>query len=84
MDGGDALQRRLDTLLAQQLAERIENDAIADAEEEMEGGRNDTLGKDGEEWLLACGARMLVCCSAVTCCAEVVVVRNNADGTAKM
>ena len=53
MHRGDCLQRCLEALLAQQLAECVENDAITDTEEEMERSRNDALGRDGEEWLLA-------------------------------
>ena len=48
MHGFDRLQCLLDQWLAQQLAECIKDDAIADAEEEMEWSRNNALGRDGE------------------------------------
>jgi hypothetical protein len=62
---GDGSESCLHTLLAQQLAEGVEDDAIADAEEEMEWSGNDALGWDGEERLLACSAGVLVSRSAV-------------------
>ena len=49
MDRGDAFQRLLDALLAQQLAECVEDDAVADAEKKMERSGHDALGWDGEE-----------------------------------
>ena len=80
MDGSNALQRRLHALLAQQLAECIEDDAIADTEEEVEGSGNDALGRDGEERLLACRMRVLVCWSAVARGGEEIVPADDADG----
>lgn len=80
MDGCDALQCRLDTLLAQQFAECIENDAIADAEEEMERSGNDALRWDGQKRLMCAIDGMLVCRSAVARGGEEVLVRNDADG----
>ena len=53
--GGDGLQCGLDAILAQQLAERIEDDAIADAQEEMQRSGHDALRRNGEERLLAGG-----------------------------
>ena len=43
----------LHALLAQQLAECFEDDAIADAQEEVQRGGHDALRRDGEERLLA-------------------------------
>ena len=43
------LQRLLDELFAKQLAECIENDTIADAQEEVERCQYDALRIDGEE-----------------------------------
>jgi len=52
MDRGDCLQCLLDKLLAQQLAECIEDDAIADAEEQMQRSGNDALWTDGKKSML--------------------------------
>jgi len=49
MDGRHLLECLLDELLAEQLTEYLKDDAITDAEEEMEWGRDDALGIDGEE-----------------------------------
>ena len=59
------LQRLLNELLAEQLAECIEDDAIADAKKEMERSGNDAFRDDDEKRLLAGGTRMFVVCSAV-------------------
>src|SRR5680860_909012 len=80
VNGGDASEGRLHTLLAQQLTEGIEDDAVADAEEEMERSRYDTLGWNGEECLLAYGTRVLVCWSAIARGGEKALVRDDADG----
>ena len=79
-NGGDRLQGRFYSLLAQQLAERVEDDAIADAEEEVEWRRHDALGRDGEQRLLAHSPRVLVCGSAIASGGEEAFVRDDADG----
>ena len=76
----DCLQRCLEALLAQQLAECVENDAIADAEEEMERSRHDALRRDGEEWLLVSGARVFVVCIAIASSFDEAALLDNADG----
>ncbi len=65
----------------EQLAECIEVDAIADAEEEMKWSGNDALWTDGEKRLMCAIDGMLVCRSAVARGGEEVLVRNDADGT---
>ena len=74
MHSRDALQRRLNALFAQQLAERVEDDAIADAEEEMEWCGDDALRLDGEEWTVGAIDGMFVCRSAITWGMEEVLV----------
>lgn len=49
MYSSNCLQCCLDALLAQQFAESVEYDAIADAQEEMEWRRYDALRQYGEE-----------------------------------
>jgi len=68
-------------LLAQQLAECIEDDSIADAEEEMKRSRNDALGWDSEQGTLVWMEGVTVSRSAIARGVEVVAVRDDADGT---
>jgi len=55
MDGFHLLQCLLDEFLREEFAECIEDDAIADAEEEVERSGHDALRWDREESLLADG-----------------------------
>ena len=48
MDGFDRLQGLLDQLLREEFTEGLENDAVADAEEEMERSWYDAIRIDGE------------------------------------
>ena len=79
VDGGNALQRRLDTLLPQQLAECVQDDAIADAEEEVEWSGDDALGRDGEERAVSAVEGMLVCWSAIAGGGEEAGLADDAD-----
>ena len=81
MDGSDMLQRLLDELFAQQFAERIEDDAVADAEEEMERSGNDALWVDGEERRVVWVQGMAIARSAVARGGSEAFVRDDADGT---
>ena len=81
MHSCDCLQCSLEALLAQQFAECIEDDAITDAEVEMEGSGDYALGRDGEKWLLASGAGVFVVCIAITGSFEQTLLRDDADGT---
>jgi len=78
--GGDGSKCRLHTFLAQQLTERIQNDAVADAEEEVERSRYDALGRDAQKGLMRAIDGMLVCRSAMARRREEIVLGNNADG----
>jgi len=70
MDRGDSLQSRLDSLLAQQLAERVENDAIANAEEKMEWSEHDVLRENGQQgWLIGMN-EVMVALSAIASATE--------------
>ena len=80
--GGDGPQSRLDVLFAQQLAECIENDSIADAEEQMKRSRHDAFGRDSEEGTLVWMEGVTVSRCAIARGVEVVVVRDDADRTA--
>ena len=79
VNSSDGFQCRLDSLLAQQLAERIEDDAIADTEEEMEGSGHDALRMDGEERRVSAIEGMLVCWSAVARGGEETALTHDAD-----
>jgi hypothetical protein len=74
MHGGDCLQRCLEALFAQQLAECIQNDAIADAEEQVERSRHDALGRNSEERRVCAIEGVSVCRSAITSGVEKVLV----------
>ena len=74
MDGVDGGECRLQTFLTEQLAECIEDDAIADAEEEVEGCGYDALRRDGEERLMCTIEGMFVCWSAIARGVEEVLV----------
>lgn len=79
--GGDALQRCFDALFAQQFAECIEDDAIANAKEEVERSRHDVLRRDREERRMSAINGMFVCRSAITRRVEEIVLADNANGT---
>ena len=81
MDGFHLLQSLLDELLAQQLREHIENDAIADAEEEMERSWNDVIRIDGEERSVSAIDGMFITWLAVTRGFSEAVEGDDADGT---
>ena len=74
MDGRDGCERRLQTLLAEQLTECVDDDAIADAEEDVEGCWYDALRRDGEERLMRTIDGMPVSRSAITSGVEEVLV----------
>jgi len=65
MDGSHLRESLLNELLREEFAEGIQDDAIADAEEEVEWCRHDALGIDGEERRMSAIDGMLVCRSAV-------------------
>jgi hypothetical protein len=79
VDGRHLLESVLDEFLAQQFAEGFENDAVADAEEEVERGGHDALGWDGEERTLLWVERVTVRWSAMTRGGEEAFVRDDAD-----
>ncbi len=76
----DLFQSLLDEFLPQQFAECIEDDAVADAKEEVERSRNDALTVDGEEAIVAAVAGVRVLRLAILCAAEQIVRGDAADG----
>lgn len=81
MDGRHLLESVLDEFLAQQLAERIENNAVANAEEEVERSGHDALWRNGQEGTLLWVMGVAVCWSAVARGVEEIGLQNDADGT---
>ena len=81
MDGRHFLQCLLHQLLAQQLAECIEKDAIADAEEEVERGGHDAFAVDGEKTSVVTVARVRVLRLPILRAAEQIAGGDAADTT---
>src|SRR5680860_119363 len=81
MDGLDALHCLHHMLLAQQLREHIEDDAIVDAEEEVQWSGNDASRVDGEEGRLPWMEGVSVAWLAIALLEEQSLVEDCADGT---
>src|SRR5680860_1816797 len=80
VDSGDGSESCLHMLLAQQLAECIQNDAIADAEEEMERSGHDALRRDREQWTVRAIYGMAISGGAIARGVEEIVLADDADG----
>src|SRR3954454_23713501 len=81
MESCDSLECLLHHLLAQQLTERIQNNAIADAEEKMERSRHDTLAVDCQQWSMIGITRMAVARSTIASSAKEIAGGDTADRT---
>ena len=81
MHGCDRLQSFLHVLLAQQLAECIEDDAIADAEEDVQWSGDDSIRCDDEEGRLMRVEGMFVSRKAIASRAEEAGIGDDADWT---
>ena len=80
MNSRDGLQCSLDAILAHQLAKCIENDAITDAQEEVERSGDDALRGDEEERRMSAVDGVLVAWHAIASGLEEAALRNDADG----